>query len=89
MEDTAKIEMPNFIHTTCIMSLKEGGNAVKLPVRINPYHITSYYGASYIDDDKEMLCTIIYCGGKSYTIDMKIEEVDEMLEDVDKSISIK
>lgn len=89
MSDLAKMEMPNFIKTKCIMSFKEDGSMRKIDCRINPLHITSYYYSFYNDGGDKKDATAMYIGGVYYLIDMTVSEVDEMIESIDRGMSIK
>jgi len=57
--------------------------------RVNPYHITSYIDAVIpnYNGKEDYIGTAIFCGGQAYIVDMTIEEVDKMMDSIDRSLS--
>lgn len=91
MPDEAKIEYPNFIKTTIIAFIEDAGSkkAISLKVRINPLSITSYVEGIYRNENNEAKpCTVMYAGGTAYNLEMNIEEVDEMMQNIERGFQI-
>lgn len=91
MEDTIKASLPNFVKITTISGGKEKGDWVETKARINPYHITSYFETfvtNYKGEDVKK-CVGFYVGSYPFVVDMTIEEADEMIENIDRSLSFK
>ncbi len=90
MSDLAKMEYPNFIKTTCWVTAKDGDKLYPLKVRISPISISSYIQDILIDSDGTKIdSTRVFVGGMSYNLRMTVEEVDEMMENIDRGMSIK
>lgn len=90
MSDLAKMELPNFVKTHCHASFGKD-KMVKLKLRINPMQISSYVEEHFVltEGSVPIEATRIFVGGQPYVIDMKIEEVDEMIENIERGMSIK
>lgn len=89
MEEQAKMEYPAFIKTTCIVTVKDESDHKKIKVRINPAAVTSYVESFYKKGEDVIMCSVIYCGGTSYLVDMTIDEMDKMMEEIDRGFSVK
>ncbi len=84
-----KAELPNFLMITTIGKGKEELDYIDIKTRINPYHITSYC-EGFLDNykgDSTRKVTIMYVSGVQYWVDMSIEDVDEMMRNIDRSLS--
>ncbi len=81
-----KMEYPNFIKVKMFVKDKDDKDMLG-ELRINPVCISSYYEGFHGDTDKRV--TVIYVAGNRYLLDMTIEEVDEMMENIDRGMSIK
>ncbi len=90
MSEQTRIEYPNFINVTAIVySKQDSQKPILLKARINPISITSYIEGVYPDEKGGMIpCTTIYAGGVSYSINMKIDEVDKMMLDIERGLNI-
>lgn len=86
MENLAKMELPAFLMLNHISRGKNEGEYVSVRARINPVHITSYV-ETFNMEDKKMVA--IFVAGQTYIVDMTIEEVDAMMENIDRGVSIR
>lgn len=86
-----KANLPNFVNIISVSRGRNEGEWVELNARINPYHITSYHEVFLKDykgsDLKKVTC--FYVAGNSYCVDMTIEEADQMIQDIDRSLYFK
>jgi len=84
-----KAELPNWLMVTHVAKGKQEGEWALAKARLNPYQISSYveiFLTNYMGEEvKKMI--LIYCGGAAYCVDMTIEEADEMMSNVDRSMS--
>jgi len=87
MSDITKMEYPAFLKLPILMKGKDGEDKIG-ELRVNPMMISSYYGG-YNSGDKDREITMIYVSGQSYMIDMKMSEVNEMMENIERGMSIK
>lgn len=88
MGNISTIEYAKFIKLTSIVFSKEEDKNIKVKVRISPIHITSYVESVHFNSESLEYepCTFVYCGGVGYNIDMKISEVDEMMDNIERSM---
>lgn len=88
MSDLAKMDMPGFIKTFCTGKIDD--KHIKVAVRINPMSISSYAENGEVNIDGESTpVTLVYVGGSTYNVCMSIKEVDEMMENIERGMSIK
>jgi hypothetical protein len=84
----AKMELPEFVKVH-IWATVNGKNH-QLKGRINPFHISSYCGAAIKGDDGvDIPATRVIVGGQDYVVTMTIEEFDEMIDNIDRGLSLK
>jgi hypothetical protein len=86
----SKIEYPSFINVTIKMKGRNEGDAhVWGRARINPIAISSYYEA-FEDEGNETTArvTAIIVYGNLFVVNMTIEEVDEMMQNIERGFSI-
>ncbi|MES2382379.1 MAG: hypothetical protein V4538_15135 [Bacteroidota bacterium] len=94
--ETSKIEMPPFLKLPLVLlkteeneNLGTKAEFMIVEVRINPYHITSYYPRSYGKGEDEKGCTSVNINGGIYWIDMQCDEFDKLIEKTSREINIK
>jgi len=88
MTDLAKMEYANFVKVIMLTKGKDNENTFG-KLRINPMSISSYFEAFDTRGEKIVPITAMCVGGSTYYLDMKIEEVDEMMDSIDRGFSIK
>lgn len=84
-----KVEMPNFLKLPAFAQGRDG-RFFEVKARLNPSSIYSYT-EGFMDDDGGLSTkpvTIIYCAGNKFWVDMTIDEVDRMMEEIDRGLTI-
>ena len=89
MSDLAKMELPNFIRTKAVVWYGDDDEPTIVECRINPFHISSYYENRLHHKGKTVKITVVYCGSATYNLEMSISEIDDMMENVDRGLSMK
>jgi hypothetical protein len=91
MSEFQKIDQPSYVKITAISKGIKEEDFVFFKARFNPYNVASYYETFFQknqgQDIKKVVCFVV--SGVSFCVDMTIEEADEMMENIDRSLSIK
>ena len=80
------MEYPNFIKVPMFVTGKDGKDVLG-KLRINPIAVSSYFEGFHGENDNPI--TVIIVGGSKYLLDMTVQEVDDMMEHIDRGMSIK
>ncbi len=87
MSEDAKMELPEFVQVYVYATVGEKNH--KLKCRINPFHVSSYTETAIKEGDGEIPVTYVMVGSKDYLVAMTIEEFDEMMDNIDRGLSLK
>lgn len=83
-----KIEYPKFVKMYAVLC-KDDEECMLVKVRINPMSICSYSEApEYTIGGRVYQTTSIWAGARSFHVTMPIDKVDEMLDELDMSVSL-
>lgn len=89
MNEEQKLEYPNFIKVNSYVKTSNPDDGYLLvKTRINPMSITSYFSMLLSLDGVNKDITGMHVGGSVYYIDMTIEQVDNMMDAIDRTLSI-
>lgn len=100
-ESGGKMAMPNYIKVPIVQLLKEANDNlgtkreyIKSVARVNPFSISSYMSSRYGDEkdgneEGGSSCVHFIVGGISLYADMSIEDFDELINSVDRSLVFK
>lgn len=81
--------MPNFLKIESIAKGKKEGEWVIVKVRVNPYNIHCYmefFITNYKGQDIKKIVAL-FVSNEVFYVDMTIEEADQMMEDIDRTIT--
>ena len=93
-QNPSRVQMPQFLKVPIVMIRTEENENLgikkeymKAVARISPFHISAYLPNKYEDNGEEKSATTVICMGIYHYVDMSIDEFDELISKVERSLS--